>query len=179
MGGNVGRYLSDGRAVLLNGRLIIAGKLKDMGMMSNTVASIEFAPKVDEHGYIWPNLAHVYSGRLPVPLALLDKPRRRLSDAMEEALPTWQMGAGVGGDGLGNRDAAAVAAAKLILAALEDHGTDGVFLIPCAVGDLRQTVPLRITSILISDWRMTVTIAPLTNPQLKNLLRDLSEQANP
>jgi hypothetical protein len=179
LGGSVGRYLTGGRAVLLDGRLIIAGRLKDMGVMSDTVASIEFEPTLDENGSIRPRLSHIYSGRLPVPLALLDRPRRRLIDAMDDAMPEWEARAGVGSDGLGNRDAAAVAAARLILAALDDQSTSGIFLVPCAVGDLRQTVPLQITNLSFSDWRMTVTVAPLTNPQLRNLLRDLSQQTTP
>jgi hypothetical protein len=179
LGGSVGRHLTGGRAVLLEGRLIIAGRLVDMGVLSDTVASIEIEPTLDDHGDIRPRLTHVYSGRLPVPLALLDRPRQRLIDAVEEALPEWEVGAGVGADGLGNGDAAAVAAAKLILAALMDQSASGIFLVPCAVGDLRQTVPLRITNLSLSDWRITATVAPLANAQLKTLLRDLSEGVAP
>jgi hypothetical protein len=120
-------------------------------------------------------LSHIYNGRLPVPLTLLQRPRQNLQISLENSLPDWQLASGIGGDGLGNSSAATTAAAELLLAGLTDRSANAVFLIPCAVGDLRKTVPLRITELTIADRQMTITLAPLEESELRSLLSKISQ----
>lgn len=174
-GGRLRAYVSDARVALRPGRLVVAGLLRNLAVLSNTVVSVEFAPRLDERGYLWLGLSHVFSGRLPVPLAILDRPRLSIEQTLQNALPEWQIGAGVGADGLANRDAAAAVAAKLILAALMGRSVDAVVLIPCAVGDMRQTVPLRIAMVEIGDRHITVKLTPLAAGETRSLLQELSD----
>jgi len=167
-------YLSGSRVALLEGRLLVAATVRDMGLLSNSIASIEFTPKLDDSGMLRPVLAGIYSGRLPVPMVLLQKQRRGLILLLEDSLPEWQNESGVGPDGLANHRAAVAAVAKIALAALNDGPVDPIVLIPCAVGDLRRTVPLRITSLLIAEGELRATLSPLTQDQLGSLLRDIS-----
>jgi hypothetical protein len=167
-------YLSGARVALLDGRLLVAATVRDMGLLSNSIASIEFMPRLDDGGLLHPVLAGVYSGRLPVPLVMLQKQRHSLTLLLNDALPEWQNESGVGPDGMANHAAAVTAVAKIAQAALEDLAIDPVVLIPCAVGDLRRTVPLRITSLIIADRQLTATFSPLSQDQLHSLLREIS-----
>jgi hypothetical protein len=170
----MGRYISDPRVALRKGSFIVAGLVHDMGMISNSVVSVELRPEIDEQGNLWPKLSHIYNGKLPVPLKLLERPRKNLQTAMEDALPEWQLAAGVGGDGLGNAKAATAAAAEILLAGLADKSANAVFLVPCAVGDMKKSVPLRITDLTISDRRLSITLAPLSSAELRTLLQKIS-----
>lgn len=164
-------HFSSPRVALLGGRLVIAGTLRDLGLLSNTVASVEFDLPLDAQGNLRPRIAGVYGGRLPVPQVLLDVPRRRIIDALESQLDQWQARATLGPDELANGYMAEAAAGKLLLAALQGRAAAPIVLLPCDLGGFRQAVPLWIDALHVSDGSMTVTLRPCRDGELWNLLR--------
>lgn len=161
------RYLSDCRLVLLDKHLVIAGTLRDAGYLTSTVASIEFAPRIDDQGRLWTTLEQVYTGRLPVPRVLTSRLENRFRATLQYDQARWQSRATLGSDGLANRAAVDVMWTRLFLAGMNGQPNDAIFLLPLELADPKHAVPVRMTDLTIADRLMTFTIRPLTPQELQ------------
>src|SRR5688500_6895838 len=106
-----GDHVSDPRIVLHEGRVILAGAVKDLG----TIVSLHFEPRLDEADGLSFELVRVLGGRLPLPESVFDKHRRRLEAKVRSSLPSLQQGAKIAPDGSANDKAVAAAMARLLL----------------------------------------------------------------
>jgi hypothetical protein len=179
LGSRIGRFWRDGRLVLLDKRLVIAGTIQDIAFLRNTIATAEFSPQLDGHGQLWPDLEHIYSGRLPLPLVLLGRPAAKLRQALEAGLPNWNRMARIGPDGLANRHVVDVVWARLILAALDDSSTDAVLLLPSNLADLNHAVPVRLMDLELSEQTLKLTFRPLTDNELSRLAAEIGSAKEP
>jgi hypothetical protein len=168
-GAEIGRYVRDARVALADGGLLIAARLQEMGVLSNTIASVEFRPELAADSRLSPNLYRVFSGRLPVPSAIWSNPRAKLATNLQYELQNWRLLSGVRADGLANHYAAATAAGRILLAALNGQSVEPIILLPCTVGDLRSSVPLDVTELTIAGQKLTASFRPLTDDELSNL----------
>jgi hypothetical protein len=165
----LGRFLTDCRIVLLDDRLVLAGTLHEMGYLNETVASIEFAPRLDDQGRLWLSIEQVFSGRLPIPSPLVAKPENRLRERLEEDVFRLQPKAAFDASGMANHAAVDLAGTKMILASLNDQPADAIFFIPCELTDPKHAAPVRLTNIQISDQAIILTIRPLSDEELAGL----------
>ena len=173
----VGKYLSDGRVVLLDHRLLIAGKLKGMGILDNTVASVEFEPVIGTDGLLQPGLTQVYGGQLPIPWSLLGRWQSKLVVSLQGAISGLQMAANYSSDGLADRHAAEAAWGRLLLAGLERGGAEPIVMLPCDLDGFRRCVPVHVTDIEISDRTLSITLRPLTDGEYRTVITDALHQA--
>lgn len=147
----LGGAISDPRIVLHEGRIIVAGSVKDIG----TVVSLHFEPLVQQDGRMRFDLVRVLGGRLPLPQAMFDKYRRQLEQKVRAALPGLQQGARIAPDGSANDKAVAVAMSKLFLAVLDRRPDDAVLFLTANQG---TRVPVKLTDMVIDGKSITTTV---------------------
>lgn len=168
------RYLSDPQVVLRNGRVILAGEVKETG----TVMSIELAPRLAE-GRLWMPVSRVMAGRLPLPRALWGSYRQKLEDSIGARLPEWKQQARISQDGAANADAVAAAMTELLLDALDDRPAPPVLFLPYSLQGSPRSVPVNVTALQVTDNTLTLTVEPMNLRQRQSLLATIrsSDQA--
>jgi hypothetical protein len=175
MGERFGQYVSDGRLILLDKHLLIAGTLKNISVLSNTVLSVEFVPSIDGDGRLWPMLRRVYGGRLPLPEILLQSPKRQLVQGMEGEMQDWQRHALVFPDGLVNHEAMAVEWGNMLLAAVRGTSVNSILVLPSDMGGFGPAVAVRLVDLQVSDRTISFTIRPLTDSEVQSVRADISK----
>lgn len=163
------RYLSDPVIVLRDGRLIVAGTMKDFG---GAVASLHFEPQIDEQGLLQMNLVRVLAGRLPMPEGVWDTQREKLLNLLQSRLPGLQKEAVMEPNGASNGKAVIAAMTKMLLNVMNDQPASAVVFIPDS--DWRG-VPVKLTAVDITDNTLTLTIKPLTSGQRDEFLQSIRE----
>src|SRR5215210_3135619 len=83
-----GESISNPRIVLHEGRLIIAGDVKERG----TLISLQFRPRIDKQGRLQFRLERILGGRLPLPESAFDPYREKLEQKVRQSLPGLQRG---------------------------------------------------------------------------------------
>jgi uncharacterized protein YpmS len=157
-------YLSDPAIVLRKNRLILAGNVKSMG----TITSLHFTPTLDESGKLFLKLASVQAGRLPLPETFWGKQRDELVKNLRENLPRWQRLAKIESNGSTNASAMSAAFTEMLLDAARGDVTDAVLFLPLLDHD--RSVPVRLTSVVIEDGAMTLTVVPMSAGERAALL---------
>lgn len=153
------KYVTDPVIALRGGNLILAGKMKDIG----AVASFHFKPEIDPSGQLQLTLVRVMGGKLPLPKAIWNSQRDRMTTGILARLPAWQAGAAITPDGSANQDAILAAMGQTMLDVLNEQPADANVFI--------QNVPVRVTELTIIDEQLTSTVAPLTFDERASLLR--------
>src|SRR4051794_14892880 len=146
-----GDYISNPRIVLHEGRLIVAGDVKDMG----TLISLHFHPRVDEKGRLLLELERILGGRLPLPESAFDGYRGRLEQKVRASLPGLQGGAKFKPDGSANEKAVAACFAELLLHVLEREAAEPVLFLPANQG---ACVPVKLTDVAIDGKSIALTV---------------------
>jgi hypothetical protein len=170
------RYLSDARVGLADGQVLLAGTIRQQGLLSDTVLSMDVGVALDDDGRLRPNLVQMYAGRLPLPRTVLAPLESRLRSGLERDIARWQSQQHFWPDGLANNDAAAAAWSLIFLAALDDKPADPVLLLPCELGPLQRTVPIRLTQCTITDGQVSFTLRPLTAAELQSQAAEFAGQ---
>lgn len=163
--GHYSRYLSDPQIVIEDGRLILAGAVKDLG----SVMSIEFAPRL-ANGKLYMPVQRVLAGRLPLPQAFWDGYRRRLEQSVLARLPEWQARTEVGPDGTANSDAVAAAMGEMLLNVLNDRPTDPVLFLPYSIQQNHRSLPVKLTGVQVADKMLTLTVEPMNAVERQTLV---------
>src|SRR5690606_22507835 len=145
-----GRYLEDPMIVLRDGRLILAGNVREL----STVASMHFEPRLDAQGRLEMNLVRVLGGKLPMPDALWSGKREKVEDLLVQRLPVWQRQATIDASGGANGEAIKVAMGKLVLNMFRHEPGESIIFLPLMNG---QKVPVRLTAVRIENRSLTVT----------------------
>jgi hypothetical protein len=163
-----GQYIADPRVVLHDGRVIVAGEVKDLG----TLVSLHFEPHVDPDGRAHFDLVRVLGGRLPLPQSMFDKYRRQLEQRLRSALPALQQGASIAPDGSTNEKAVNAALSKLLLHVLAGEPAEAVLFLTANRG---RKVPVRLTGVTIDGKSISVTVETQNAAERAELLRRIRE----
>jgi hypothetical protein len=163
-----GQYITDPRIVLHDGRLIVAGDVKDMG----TLISLHFQPQVDDKGRLRFELVRVLGGRLPLPESAFDRYRENLERKLLAALPGLQRGAQIKPDGSANEKAVAATFAKLLLRVLDRKAEEAVLFLPANQG---SRVPVKLADVNIDGKSIALTVQLMTPQERAALLTKIRE----
>lgn len=163
-----GKYISDARIVLHDGRLIFAGDVKDFG----TLVSLHFQPKVNDDGALGFELVRVLGGRLPLPESAFDGYRAKLGKKVRAALPRLQRGAEIKPDGSANDKAVAATLAKLLLRVLDRRPGEAVLFLPANQG---TQVPVKLADMRIEGKSIGLTVQLMTPQERGALLQRIRE----
>src|SRR5205814_2471091 len=161
-----GAYISDPRIVLHEGRLIVAGDVKDMG----TLISLHFHPRVDDKGRLRFELERILGGRLPLPESAFDGYRDKLEQKVLASLPGLQRGAQFKPDGSANEKAVAACFAELLLHVLEREPAEPVLFLPANQG---ACVPVKLTDVAIDGKSIALTVQLMSAQERKALLGEI------
>jgi hypothetical protein len=157
--GRYGRYFSDAQLVLLDGRLVLAATMVDVG----TVLSVEFEPRLED-GKLYMPMTRLLAGRLPLPRPLWDRYRGRLESRVAVILPQWQHNAQITRQGA-NIDAISAAMAELILDALNDRPAPAALFLPYDMRSHPRSLPVNLIRFQIAGKTLTLTIEPMDAAQ--------------
>ena len=163
-----GEHITDPRIVLHDGRLIVAGNAKDMGML----ISLHFEPKVDEKGRLQFELVRVLGGRLPLPESAFDRYREKLEQKLRGSLPRLQAGAEIKPDGSTNDKAVAATFAKLMLRVLDRQPDEAVLFLPANQG---TRVPVKLADVDIEGKSIAMRVQLMTPQERAELLERIRE----
>jgi len=163
------QYVQNPRLVLREKQIILAGTLKDMGL----VVSMEFEPSIDNQANLQMNLVRVVGGVLPLPDIIWARRRKQILNLLTRKLPALQQRATIAPDGTASPAAAEAAMNKLLQAVLGHQTADPVIFLPYDVRNLDHCVPVTVSAVSIQNDTLTLTIQQMTAPQRQALLQRL------
>ena len=160
-------YLSDPQIILQNHQFILAATVKQM----NSVVSVVFEPRIEE-GKLQMPVSQVLAGRLPLPRTFWDPYRDRLEASVDRHLPEWQENARISPAGAANSDAVAAAMGELLLDVLQNRPAKPVLFLPQAAQG-HKSLPVKLTSVNVTDKSITLSVEPLDPSQRETLLKEI------
>ena len=158
------RYLEDPQVILRQGRLIVAGKMKELG----SIVSFQFQPHIDASGHLRLDLLKVTGGKLPLPASFWTPWRDRMTAKTIEELPRWRRQARIEPTGAANVWAMAATMGTLLLDIARQQPGEPVLFLPLA--EKSDSVPVRVIDVAISDGELLLHVRPLTPAQRTELL---------
>ena len=158
-------YLEDPRVILQNDRLILAGRMRELG----AVASFQFRPHLDPAGKLRLDIVRVTGGRLPMPEGAWVKWRDQLVNSAREHLPAWRAQARIDASGAANHPAMAATLSRLLFAVAGRQAAEPVLVLPLA-GE-RGSVPVKVANVAVETGKLTLTVQPLTPAERTTLLQ--------
>jgi hypothetical protein len=165
----LGQYVQNPRLVLRDNQIILAGTLKDLGL----VISLEFEPKIDNQGDLQANLVRVVAGMLPLPDIIWAGRRKQALDVLTRQLPELQQRSTIAVDGTASPAAAEASMNKLLQAVLDHQATDPVLFLPYDALRPDRCVPVTVSAVAIQNNTLTMTVQQMTAPQRHALLKRL------
>ena len=168
-GDKLAPYVKDPALALREDRIILVGTLVDVG----AIASAHFQPLIDGQGQLRLTLESVRAGRLPMPEMIWAAQRNRLVAALQQRLPAWQSKATIAPNGVANRAAVAAHVSKLLLDVLARRPREPVLFLPFE--DDGRAVPVRLTSVRVTDGELTLTVESMTPADRAALLDRIRE----
>jgi hypothetical protein len=160
------KYFSDGRLVLVDHEIILAGQSKSLG----TLVSIHLQPSIDEGGKLRLQWEGVSAGMLPVPQAVIGGQLQKMRDSLQEELTFWQRSADVDQTMTANATAVESGMSRLLLDAMNDKESSPLFFVPFDLQDLHHALAVRVSAIEVSDGSLTLTLEPLTADDRSDVL---------
>lgn len=165
----LGQYVQNPRLVLRDHQIILAGTLKDLGL----VVSLEFEPKIDNQGDLQTNLVRVVAGKLPLPDIIWAGRRKQALDVLTRQLPELQQRSTIAVDGTASPAAAEASMNKLLQAVLDHQAADPVLFLPYDALRPDRCVPVTVSAVAIQNDTLTMTVQQMTAPQRHALLERL------
>jgi hypothetical protein len=166
---DIAQYVTDPTLVLQPDRLILAGKLRGVDI----ILSSYFAPSIDDQGLLHVDMVRVLGGKLPLPDVLFSSYRQKLLSTINRDLPFWQRQAGIDRHGVPNPSLLYAATAKMLLASMNHTPCEPVIFLPLLLD--KGTVPVRIDSISITQGKIELTLAPLTESEREALVKAIKQ----
>ena len=161
----------DGRLVVTDGSLIMATYSSSL----HTVVSLQVDPAMDEQGMLRMNIRHLGAGRLWVPRwtvgGLLEKNRGQIETRLAQLQPL----AAIDNTGTANPAAAGCVGLRILLDTLNDRSTEPFLCVPYDLGNMRHTVPVKLTEIKVEGNAVTATLGPLSEEEQSGLLARIQE----
>jgi hypothetical protein len=192
------QYISDPAIILHDGRIILAGRSKDLG----TVLSAHFDPQLtaaagdgaeratdppraaqasagasstaaaDEPGRkLYLKLDRLLAGNLPLPQSFFDKYRAALGGRLKASLPGYQREATLFRDGTANTAAVVATMGKLFLHALDREPGAPILFLP--VPGKEGSMPVQLTDVRVQDRTLSLTIKLLDRSERQALLSEI------
>ncbi|MEA2708814.1 MAG: hypothetical protein QOF78_1415 [Phycisphaerales bacterium] len=158
-------YLEDPRIVLQDDRLILAGRLRELG----AVASFQFRPQLDAQGKLRLDVVRVTGGRLPLPEGMWVKWREQLVQSSRRHMPVWRAQAQIDASGAANFPAMAATLSRLLFAVAGKQAAEPVLFLPIA-GE-RDSVPVKVVNVAVETGKLTLVVEPLTPAERVALLQ--------
>ncbi len=157
------RFITDPCIVLKDGRLILAGHLREI----DAVASVHFEPRIDDRGRLELQLMRVLGGKLPLPSGIFEKYQTKAANSVAAQLPHWQQRAAIDSSGVANSSAISAVMGQLMIAVLNEHPADPVLFLPLVE---RGSIPVHLSDVKIEDHSLILTVEPMTPEQRAQLL---------
>ncbi len=165
---NYERFATDLVLALRDGRIIVAGKVKDF----DALASLHFEPQLTPEGQLNFKLVRILGGKLPLPEAMFGSYRDRAINSLQSRLPAWQRGAQIAPNGGSNDSAVAATMARLALQVLHHEPGEPVIFLPVADA---KPVPVKLNDVTIEDKTLTLSVVPLNAPEREALLQRIRD----
>jgi hypothetical protein len=175
LGGAVARFGSDPQIQFEQGRLILAATVPN----SSIVISIYLQPAIDDQGKLSLPIVAVQSGRLPLPMSMFGGAKSSAAAKLRENLPAWQAAARIDPDGAANGQAVRATLALATLNLLGDRSADPIVFLPFDVRRPRQSIPVSIRAIEITDQTLSLTIDALNAEKRAALLNEIQSPVEP
>jgi hypothetical protein len=165
-------YVSNPAIVLHDGRLILAGSVKEI----DRVVSFHFRPTLDgKSSRLTLDLDSVMAGRLPMPQALFERYRQKVSGQVAEELPLHQEAARLRTDGSVNESAMNAAIGQLMLSVLNRTAVEPVLFLAGNQrpgGDARL-LPVRLVDFRVEGSSVTLSVEMMTPDQRQAWMKRL------
>ena len=159
-------YVHDPRVVVEGGQLILAGEVREMGM----VVSLFVQPAVSPDGRLRLTLDKVVAGVVPVPDAFFSTQRTAIERVLASNLPADQQAAKLNADGLANGAAATAAMDEMLLAMLRGKAAEPVIFVPVNASASSPLLPVRVTAVTANDHTLALTAQAMTPDERRQLL---------
>jgi hypothetical protein len=157
----VSPYFSDGRVILQDGKLVLAGQSDALG----TVVSAAFAPSLDGDGKLHLEMAGLTAGLLPVPQSAIASRMGSLKKILTNRLATYQDSADIDDKMTANAAASGAIAVRLLLDSLNGRASDSLICVPFDVTDVRRQIPVRLTAVKIDSGALTARLEPVPDTE--------------
>jgi hypothetical protein len=159
-------YLDDPRVILQDDRLILAGRMRELG---GAVASFQFRPHLDDAtGKLRLDIVRVTGGKLPMPESAWAKWRDKIVASTRENLPRWRAQARIDASGAANFPAMAATLSRMLFAVAEKKPAEPVLFLPLA-GD-GESVPVKVADVAVETGKLTLVVEPMTAAERVALL---------
>jgi uncharacterized protein YpmS len=162
------KYLSDPYIVLQDGRVILAGRVKELG----AIVSIHFEPSIDEQGRLKLRIGRVLAGKLPLPDAAVTQYHSKASSAIQKKMPGWRQQASIDSNGIPNASAIDAVMSEMLMNVLEERPSEPVLFLPLID---RGSVPVKVQDVKVQDHTLTLTVMPMTSDERGELLRRIRD----
>jgi hypothetical protein len=162
------RFISDPRLVLKDGRIILAGRVKELG----AVASLHFDPQIDQDGRLKIKLARILAGKLPLPHAIVSRYQQQGIDAIKAHLPAWRRNARIDSTGLANGDAISAGMGLLLVDVLRQKSAEPILFLRLVESG---SIPVKLSEVKIDGHDLTLVVRPMTPQQRDQLLRQIRD----
>ncbi len=160
------QYVHDPRVIVVDGRVILAAQVKEMGL----VVSLFVQPAVAADGRLRLTLDKVVAGVVPVPDAFFANQRASLEHVLSSNLPADQAAARLDADGLANGSAATAAMDEMLLAMLRGQAAEPVIFVPVNTSASSLLLPVRITAVTAQDHTLAITALAMSPDDRRDLL---------
>lgn len=175
------QFVTDPRVAIRNGRVIVGGRLNNVPPLNGLVASIHFAPHMDDKGQLHIRLASIMGGSLPVPGKVWERYRNRLENAVTARLPAIQRHSALDSYGDANNSMLAAAMGRLLLQMLNNEPMEPVLFVPVASSDGTRLIPVRVMDLNIIDGTndasgsISVTVRAMNLSERETFLKGLKQ----
>jgi len=160
-----GEFLEDPEIVLREGKLILVGRLRELG----AVTSFQFRPQIDPQGRLRLDLVRVSAGRLPLPESVWGTWRDGTVNALRRHLPAWRARARIDPSGAANFPAMAATFSRLLFDVAGQRSAEPILFFPLADG--AASVPVEVVEIEVADGVLQLKVEPLTPTERSELLQ--------
>ncbi len=157
-----GKYMTDPRLLMNEGRLVLAGRAT-LPAVGQSVVSMHFLPSVGAEGNAQIELEAVYAGVVSLPDSAVQPMRDKAAQAIENRLPTYLESAAINDDGSANQAAVDLAIDRQLARILDDLPVEDFILFPPLLN--RGPIATRVTAMTIEDGIMTLRLVPLTSEE--------------
>jgi uncharacterized protein YpmS len=158
------QFLSDPAIALVDNRLILAGRLKQV----DGVASLQFEPRIDEQGQLNLKLVRIALGALPMPSAMVKTYQQQAASAISQQLPAWRRKASISAGGVANASALSAAMSGLLMDMLNQQPSRAVLFLPMVE---HGSIPMKVLSVRIENHTLTLMVIPMTPQERAELVK--------
>jgi hypothetical protein len=172
----IDKYVKDPRIIVQDGHLIIAGQVRDGGV----IVSLFLDPSVSHtDGRVRLQLTQVMAGVIQVPEVFFASQRTSLERVLAQNLPADQQKAALTPDGLANGAAATAAMDEMLLGVLRGRETEPVIFVPVTASPTAPLLPVRISAVTARDHTLAMTARAVPVAERQRLLDEIRRPDDP